>query len=516
MAEEGLRQRVFKDSVWNLATTILSRFGGLIFTILLARFLLPEGFGVYSLATSVALMFLTFADLGINQAMIRFVSLEMNRNKKKATAYFQYLAKFKIFASIIIALLLFALSYPLAYYVFHKPELLFAFIALSFYIFLLSLQTFFESLFYINNKVSIITLKEASTQILRIVLLILLFYIFSKFNPLRGVFIILIITTFLVILITLFLSKKYFGFLFEKLSIFGLIFRKSSIVINQKSIIKFVGSVTLINLSLTFFSYIDTMMLGYFVSAEYIGYYRAAFTLILGIMSLLAFTNIFLPILARISSEQIGDVFNKIIHYTMILAIPAVTGFYFLLNYIIRAVYGYEYLNSSISLIILLPLIVFATIVGDLQTLFSARGKPEKLLFLILSITILNILLNYLLISYFLKYSELYAIGGAALATLLSWLAYFIGALYLCKKEFGLTLRLNNFLRPIIASIIMAIFLISFNSHFSDLNLFLGILEIISGIIIYLIAFFLLGGIKKEDVVLFNLLIKNYSNFSKR
>jgi len=48
------------------------------------------------------------------------------------------------------------------------------------------------------------------------------------------------------------------------------------------------------------------------------------------------------------------------------------------------------------------------------------------------------------------------------------------------------------------------------------LNLFLGILEIISGIIIYLIAFFLLGGIKKEDVVLFNLLIKNYFNFSNR
>jgi len=82
MKKERLRQRVLKDSFWNISSNFLGKVGALIFTIILARFLLPEGFGIYSLAISIALIFMTFADLGVNQTMLRYVSSEIKENKK--------------------------------------------------------------------------------------------------------------------------------------------------------------------------------------------------------------------------------------------------------------------------------------------------------------------------------------------------------------------------------------------------------------------------------------------------
>src|SRR3989344_5088662 len=105
-----LREKVFKDSFWTLIATVLSKFGGLIFTIIIARYLLPEGFGVYSLVMSVTLIFVTLADFGMNQAVIRYVSLYIDKDNGKASAYFRYLLKFKVVVSFGASLALLLLS----------------------------------------------------------------------------------------------------------------------------------------------------------------------------------------------------------------------------------------------------------------------------------------------------------------------------------------------------------------------------------------------------------------------
>ena len=63
---ETIKQEVIKNSIWNFFMSLIIKTGGLIFTILLARFLFPEKFGIYSLAMSIVMIFLTFADMGIN------------------------------------------------------------------------------------------------------------------------------------------------------------------------------------------------------------------------------------------------------------------------------------------------------------------------------------------------------------------------------------------------------------------------------------------------------------------
>ena len=68
----NLKGTIFANSLWNVMASLIGRAGALVFTIIIARALLPETFGIYSLALSIAVFCLTFTDLGINQALIIF------------------------------------------------------------------------------------------------------------------------------------------------------------------------------------------------------------------------------------------------------------------------------------------------------------------------------------------------------------------------------------------------------------------------------------------------------------
>ena len=81
--EENLKSKAIKNSFWNVVASLTNKIGAFIFTIILARFLAPERLGIFSLATALALFLLTFTDLGLNQAAIRFVSANLKKEKKK-------------------------------------------------------------------------------------------------------------------------------------------------------------------------------------------------------------------------------------------------------------------------------------------------------------------------------------------------------------------------------------------------------------------------------------------------
>ena len=73
MVESSISQQVAKSSFYNLLTAIISRGGALIFTFFLARLLLPEGFGIYSLALAIILFLQSLIELGTNSALLKYV-----------------------------------------------------------------------------------------------------------------------------------------------------------------------------------------------------------------------------------------------------------------------------------------------------------------------------------------------------------------------------------------------------------------------------------------------------------
>ena len=118
-----IKEQVIKNSFWNIMSSILNRIGGFILAIMLSKLLMPEGFGRYSLVMAISFIFITFSDLGINQTLIRYVSLKIDKSNSESALYAQYLFRMKLFVTIIFSLALFLMAYPLSFFIFKNYSL---------------------------------------------------------------------------------------------------------------------------------------------------------------------------------------------------------------------------------------------------------------------------------------------------------------------------------------------------------------------------------------------------------
>lgn len=497
--EKKIKKSLIKNSFWSFITSISARVGALFFTIILARFLMPENYGIYSIILSIVMVFYTFADLGIHNAVIRYFSSAISQNRKKVSSYYRYLLKLKLFLTLGISILLLLLAYPLSIYVFKKPGLLVPFFVASLYVFILSVEGFYTTIFYSMEKLKYASIRELFVQTLRIFLAFLVFAFVAVKYQIVGIFFALIITHLLIFFFVFYYSKRLLPELKDK----------PTEKINKNRLRKFIGYSTIASISGVFFSYIDVIMLGMFLAPEYIGYYRTAFSLVLGLTSFVAFPNvILLSIFTKINKLERGKVMNKVFYYAVILAIPISFGLLVLGKYLIALLYGHSYLPAYLPLAFLSFLIIPIVGVGIILPIFSAKEKPQIFAKLIIIVSIFNIILNLILIKSLSLISPLWAMTGAGIATLASWVLYFGLAIYFAKKNLHSTLSFKPVIKPLIASVMMFVFLLITKSFINDMNNLSGILIVILGILSYFIFMLLMNGIKKEDLNLIKILIR--------
>ena len=487
---ENLTKQAVEGSFWAGFATFLNRFASLFFSILFARLLLPENFGLYSLTMSIAFIFMTFADLGINETLIRFFSLY--KNKEKSTAYFQYIFKIKILLSFLVSLILFLGAYPLSFFIFKKPELFYPLIVASIFILSSLFVYFFSSFFYAIKKTKYIGINEIFFQLVRIILIIFVFILISSEYHVIAIIIASILTNLFVLLLLLSWLKK----------LAPGIFKKSNQVIDKKSLLKFLGYATIAQTSGIFFSYIDTLMLGFFVSFSYLGYYRIAFSLVFGVIGLFTYLSVVLmPFFTRLENKRLKRAFNKSVRFILIFSIPSAFGILALGRYFIRLLYGYEYLQAQYPFYVLSFLLILWIPTTLLMTLFFSKGKIKEILKIKVFALVLNVLLNFVLIYSLMSISELWAVVGASIATLLSWVFIFVSMIIISRKKLNISLEKIIFVKPIISGIIMFLSLYFLNRFLiRDMTLVLGVLEIIVGALIYLILMYLIKGITREDM----------------
>ena len=184
-----LAKSLVRSSVYDFLNITVNRVASLILVIILARMLLPEGFGIYSLAMSIAMIFVSIFDLGMTQSVSRYVAYEIGKkNKKGATAYFNYLLKRKIFLVLLTGLALAALSYPLAFLVFKQPALFGALLAASAYVIFYSINPFFSEMFYVFKNVKILAIKEFVLQSLKLIFVLIIFFVINSVNKTPLIF----------------------------------------------------------------------------------------------------------------------------------------------------------------------------------------------------------------------------------------------------------------------------------------------------------------------------------------
>jgi len=507
MKEYSLKERVVKNSFWSFSSAMINRFGALVFTIILIRFLLPEpeSFGIYSIVLSTAMIFYTFTELGTNKAITRYISHALAKNKKEIPSYYHYLLKIKFFLSLSVALLLFIFSYPISFYFYKNPLLFLPLLVASVYIFIMAIESFYVGLFYSVEKAEFTTIRYSLEEILKITFALLVFYfVASTSYRVVGIF----FTYAVISLLLLFFNLHYLKKLIPEIGY------KSEVEIDKRKVRRFVSLLTVATISGVFFSYIDSVMLGFYLQPEFVGYYRAAYSLVFGIAGILGFPSVvLLPYFTKLNKTQISNIFNQSFRFLAIFSIPCIFGLIILGRYFIVLFFDYPFLPASLPLYFLAILIFPVVAVNLFLSLFSAEEKPGIFAKLILITSVLNIVLNFILINVFLAFKEnnasQWATAGAAIATTASWLFYLFSFKYISRKKLGLFFSFRPVIKPLFSSVVMSVSILLFVYLVGDMGLLSGLIAILLGMLVYFISMYIMKGITIKDLNLVKIVIQH-------
>lgn len=424
-----------KNSLIQFLTSFSAKIGSLLFTAIIARMLMPELYGLYSLALSVIIIFSTFAELGIGETLIRFISREFRKEKEKTKAreYTIYLGKLKLLliTSSILVLIISANFISNTYY--QKPIFL-ALIAGSLYILFVGTAGFLKSILQASNYFRGLFYHEIIFQVVRLIIIPLLVLlsiklVLSQESTILFIILGLSFSYFVSTLALLLLLPKKFGYLKEK--------GQKVTKLEKKQMNKFILPTAATVVTTIFFGSIDMIMLGRFVLPEYIGYYKAAFSLMAAIFPLTAFSVALLPIFSRLANKQLERGFKKSISMTLLFSLALLLFIFFLSPIIISVIYG-ELYSTSINLLRLFSLLLISVpLIGTYISYFAAKGKPLIVTKMLICSLVMNIILNALAILLLRRYGNLAMVYGVTTATIISSWFYMFGLMINKKIRTG-------------------------------------------------------------------------------
>jgi len=497
IGKQDLSKIVVKGSLYNLISLFVLKFGGLVFTILLARLLLPELFGIYSLVLSIATIALTFTDLGLGITATKYISEALGKGKEnEARSYSKFFLKKKLILALVVVLVLLGLSKFLSFSFYENPLIYYPLLFSCLFIISEAFREFFSIFFVVRKDFKSIMFLDLFSQTSKIIFSVIALLIFTGAFRVSSLFISFFLAGIVTLSTSLILITQK-----EKSLLFGNSERIATLPVNN-----YWKYMVLTSLSLTFFGSIDMLMLGKFVNAEHLGYYRASISLVLTIATLFSLSSIFLPIFTQIHGNRFKRGFHKTMRYILILSIPATIGALFIAKYLIKIVYGNEYLAGTLPFYFLIPLIITTPLIAFYSTIFQSKENPKIVSNAILISLLANIILNLIALS-ILRENPFHTIAGIGFATSLSRILLLGILISSARKKFGFTLKGLGIKKPLLATIVMSLFLVLFH-RIVDMNIFLGIVEVIFGVLIYFGIMVLVRGITKEDFIVFSKVLK--------
>lgn len=464
-----LAKQVFRNFVYNSSSLLIGNISGLIVSIYLAKALKPELFGIYSLVLSLAFLMLTLTDLGINAATTRYVAdAYIKKDFDTLRGYIKNLAFLKLILSAFASILILISAEFVSIYFFAKPELYEPLVFSSAFVFFYSLAGYLNSIYNAFNDFKANLIRSIIYETSKLLFVVILVYAGLE---VVGAILGLITASLASLLVLLVYSKKY-KFLYGKVK-----------KIHLFRVVKFTGYLTIGSITWIFFAYVDSIMIGYFLPAEAVGYYRAAFSIISAVSGLISVTTVLFPVFVELEGKRLENAFFRTFKYSAVLSIPAAFGLAAISGGIVFFVYGYEYLNATNSMRIL-SLLLIPYCLNLWGNLFNAKEMPQHPVYVLSVAMVLNVALNWFMI-------PIYGIDGAALATVISNFFNWIFLGLLAYRKFSI-FPLTLVIKPTIASAVMM-------AAIYYLNLLDRFLAIPVGLAVYFLALFIIKGLNYDD-----------------
>lgn len=216
-------------------------------------------------------------------------------------------------------------------------------------------------------------------------------------------------------------------------------------IVRSRSILKTALPMLFGSATLYLMSWTDTLMLGFMRPEEEVGIYNIALKVasLTGLI-IVAVNSIAAPKISELFSQDKIEAYKKFIHQTtgliFLTSLPIVVLIFLLPEFILK-IFGQEFVNGKISLLILTFGKFSGAFCGPVLVILNMSGKEKTARNILAAIGALNILLNGLFI-------PRWGIEGAALATMTTTLIWnFLSVFYIYRYfkfwTFGFKWRLK-------------------------------------------------------------------------
>ena len=461
-------KKIFQDMSWILISQIIASICGFIWTILIARYLGVNDYGILGFATSLTGILMITVDFGISTHIVRHIATNYDSAPKylgNALPLKSFFAVFTFILTLIILLIMKCDELTITVTLLFTIE-----VAIRSFISLMNgaFQAFEQGKYQgIGN-----------TLLNTILLIFILLAIFSDWGLLGITFAYLISNiialTYLYITFTKNVTKPHFELdktFCKKITLYSIPFAITGVLYS------------------IYYS-VDIIMLENIIGNVATGIYNASYKLI-NVITLLysAYTAVIFPVMSKLfkNDEKLLEIsYEKSIRYLMLIMIPLAVGTMLYSTDIILLIYGQEYIDSAPTLSILIWTVCLLFLASPGNILLQSAHKEVTVTKIYAIAALFNFILNLILIP---KFSYI----GAAITTVASDILIVIIQKYVIHKiGFKPAKKLYfDISKIIIGSLILGIIL-----HYLKLNMWIAIPV---GIIIYLAVITLLKFFDDDD-----------------
>jgi O-antigen/teichoic acid export membrane protein len=458
------KQTVAKNTFWLFFGNILARFIRAGIIIYAARILVPQSWGAFNYALSIAGFFTIFADLGINSVITR----ESARNLSVQDKYFSTAFFIKIVLSIIavIALLiLYPTIGPLITSSISDLSLVSALIPFAAIIVMTdTLRDFAASLSRAWEKMEI----ESFVQIFTNVVIVVAGYVALRLVPnARSLALGYAIGTTVGMIVAFFPYRRYFKNFLTKFSteLIKPMFASSW----PLAMVGLMGSIMLNT---------DSIIIGWLKNMESVGFYSAGLKitqLVYIIPTLIAAATF--PQMAKSfnNKERSARLLGRTVNALLIFAIPLTVGGVLLAKQIIFAMYGSQYAPGVVAFMLMNLTYIAVFTAAPMGNAIFAMNQERRLF----SYVVLGIFGNLLFDIIFIP---IWGIAGSALSTVINQIISAAFIIHLVRPHVPFKIDIKNILKITISSFLMGVLIYLF--IFLNVNLFVNL---IASTILYLV-----------------------------
>lgn len=460
--------RFAKNLGFLYSTEIVSHIIGFVVSVYIARVLGGEYFGQISFSLALLSYFILFANFGLTTYSIKEVSRNVKKTVDIASTLILVQAVLSIIAYGIIIVLIFSIwqQFPL------EKKYLILILGLSLF------PTVFDLtwVFIAHEKMK----YRALAYFMRYTTYaLIIFLLLPRHTTTTTVGIAYLAAT---VIVALFSTAAYLKF-FHSFH-----FAQSNLLSHLKVFLKAALPIGWATLMSRIYYNFDTLMLSFLQGDLMVGWYSAAYRIILVLISIGGiYGMVYLPALSRrirSSKHAAKSLIDKSFRVLVSFALPVTAGGILLSPKIIVFVFGEQYLNASdpFRILLIAVLIIFMSVVFSYGLI--SFGKQKQLAIYSTIAALLNVGLNFLLIP---KYGTV----GAAITTVISEVTVFTGVYFTFRKEMMVPSP-TLLLKPLIASACMVATIILLSNNNLVTLIFVGIL-------VYLAALYAVGGISRGE-----------------